>query len=77
MRAKYASDFILNGYDDWFLPSVNELVEIFNSSYSLFPKGQYKTSSESDETAGHYWLTYNCENINEVGYCYTLIVRTF
>ena len=33
--AKYCSDLVLNGYSDWFLPSLNELLEIYKNRYTL------------------------------------------
>jgi hypothetical protein len=46
--AKRCADLVLNGYDDWFLPSYNEMDKIvqYNLSYSVgYPSGGYWTST--------------------------------
>jgi hypothetical protein len=46
--AKLCSDLVLNGYDDWFLPSGGELQEIFNRRDKLgaFTEGWYWSSTD-------------------------------
>ena len=43
--AKQADDYVYNGYDDWHLPSVGELIKLWES----------KANGNADLTAGLYW----------------------
>ncbi len=70
--AKYCSDFALNGYDDWFLPSKDELDQVYqvlvkNGDPVEMGGESYWTSSEIDEgrawladlsVGGPYWIEY-------------------
>ncbi|MCL2435235.1 MAG: DUF1566 domain-containing protein [Lentimicrobiaceae bacterium] len=52
--AKICKDLVLNGYNDWFLPNTNELVEAFAriGNVGNFSNSKYWTSSEVwDKTA--------------------------
>lgn len=53
--AKIAYDLILNGYDDWFLPSKDELNEMYLNKNLIggFPSNNYWSSSES--VISHAW----------------------
>lgn len=46
--ARLCNDLNINGFDDWFLPSINELSLIFKNVYSsdLFSNSRYWSSSE-------------------------------
>ena len=52
--AKYCSDLVSGGYSDWFLPSKNELNEIYENLYIVeiggFAPGTYWNSSEYNAT---------------------------
>ena len=52
--AKYCSDLVSGGYSDWFLPSKNELNEIYENLYIVeiggFAPGTYWNSSEYNST---------------------------
>lgn len=48
--AKYCADLVLNGYDDWFLPSSDELILILNTRARSNVIGQYWSSTEVSKT---------------------------
>jgi Protein of unknown function (DUF1566) len=48
--ARICDDLVLNGFDDWFLPSRSELIELWNQKDKV---GGFKSSSNADET--YYW----------------------
>lgn len=53
--AKYCDDLVLNGFDDWFLPSRDELGLMYsNLKYNGF--GNFSNSS--------YWSSSECDNLN-------------
>ena len=47
------------GYDDWYFPSVNELVLIYNS---VGPGGDNSASFNNDGQSGQYWSSTNGRN---------------
>jgi hypothetical protein len=54
--AKRCADLVLNGYDDWFLPSYNEMDKIVQYSFSfsgLYTSGGYWTSTGNPDTSTH------------------------
>ncbi len=48
--ARLCTELNLNGYEDWFLPSKDELNEIFKCDYFLFTEWTYWSSSESGDS---------------------------
>ena len=59
IAAKIASDYSLNGFDDWFLPSIGELNELYKQRVVVggFANNYYWSSSEK---VGNYlsWYQY-------------------
>jgi hypothetical protein len=54
IAARICRDLVLNGYDDWFLPSRDELVQMYNQKGIIggFAIIDYWSSSEVDPTSG-------------------------
>lgn len=65
--AQVCDDLLLNGYSDWFLPSIGELDEMYNNlfilGYGNFSYNYYKSSSESSSE----WA-YTINFANNLGY---------
>jgi hypothetical protein len=57
LAAKICYNLVFNGYDDWFLPSYNELSKLmqYNALFGGLPEGVYWSSSELN-----YSDAYNC-----------------
>ncbi|MCK9422815.1 MAG: DUF1566 domain-containing protein [Bacteroidales bacterium] len=55
---RFCNDLLLNGYSDWFLPSLDELELMFQRKTIIggFVDAFYWSSSEYD--ADHAWLVY-------------------
>ncbi len=55
--AKLCSDLVLNGYDDWYLPSKSELTELYNERGNVggFADDYYWSSSENNNDDVHEW----------------------
>ena len=81
--AKKCVDYTLNGYDDWFLPSRDELEMIRNNLYRerIYNQFAYWSSSEeSNEMAillTHYFTTITSGARNNKDQYYVLPVRSF
>jgi hypothetical protein len=70
IAAKYCDDFKVNGFDDWYLPSIDELEKIFTNKDSIggFQRAMYWSSSESDTTNAYYmFFSVTGENKNNAG----------
>jgi hypothetical protein len=60
--ARYADAMVLNGYDDWFLPSKDEMASLYDADaanrlggFSLNPSDHW-TSSQSTTAADKVWI---------------------
>jgi len=57
IAARLCGDLELNGYDDWYLPSINELMKLFNNRFAIggfnTVNGIYWDSLEGSPTQGH------------------------
>lgn len=73
--ARVCSDEVLNGYNDWFLPSIGELQQMYlnigfgasgkNHNVGGFKKELYYSSSESSEITRAYFLVFENGNIDD------------
>jgi hypothetical protein len=52
--AKLCADLVLNGYGDWYLPSINELHKLYSNRSSIgeFTTDSYWSSSELSSSEG-------------------------
>jgi len=57
--ARICSDLVINGYDDWFLPSNDELLAMFLASINIELGFSYNTYWSSSELSSTYALFYN------------------
>ncbi len=65
--AKICTDAVINGYDDWYLPSIDELKEVSKQLYSNgkdnFVELWYRSSTEnSTTTVKSIWMEYDVIN---------------
>jgi hypothetical protein len=51
---KYVDELIIDGYDDWFMPSEKELVEMYNRRYQI---GNFNPSRDYWTSTEHEWNT--------------------
>ena len=82
--AKLCDDLVLNGYDDWFLPSKDELNMLYQNRNLIggFTTGYYYSSSESTNyTAWTQGFTDGYQYGNDYGSkgatCRVRAIRTF
>ena len=84
--AKLCYDYELNGYDDWFLPSIEELnlmyINLHKSGLGGFSNDSYWSSTEQDYYAINALVKYfatdeYCYNDNKYTYCYVRPARAF
>lgn len=81
IAARICDELVLNGYDDWYLPSRDELVEMYNHKdvIGVFADDFYWTSSEcTAELALAHSFTYNYNYCRgKYDYSHVRAVRTF
>ena len=80
--AKLCDDLVLNGYDDWFLPSLNELEQLYNNRVAIggpFDAAAYWSSTEST-TQYAYYFSFNVgltSQFNKTNPYFVRAVRAF
>ena len=84
IAANYCINLNLNGYNDWFLPSKNELDYLFNNIVGSFSYNQYYWSSsevDSINTLSAYAIIIKSgvevDTVNKTTYCKVRPVRAF
>lgn len=55
--AKLCNDLVLGGYNDWYLPSTEEMTAIYNAGYVNFTGISLWTSTEFSTSAGYAMIT--------------------
>jgi hypothetical protein len=79
--AQACADLVLNGYSDWFLPSLNELQQLYNNRLAIggFQNDFYWSSSEFNSTNawGLYFGNSYSYNILKYDFYYVRAVRAF
>ncbi len=56
--AQACADLVLNGYSDWFLPSIQELTQLYNNRTAIGGFGNYLYWSSSERDSGSAWSFY-------------------
>jgi hypothetical protein len=58
IAARICNDLVLNGYSDWFLPSKDELNEMYLQKTAIggFANDNYWSSSEYDDESNYAWV---------------------
>ena len=65
IAARICDDLVLNGYSDWFLPSKNELDELFKERYTI---GGFDTYNDGIfQHNNWYWSSSNYDQLNAWG----------
>jgi hypothetical protein len=84
IAARICGDLVLNGYDDWFLPSKDELYKLYLNKDAIgYTLANYWSSSEfNSSTAWFQWMgggpAYQSTSPKESGYNYAVrAIRTF
>jgi len=68
--ARYCDSLVLNGFDDWFLPSIEELNQLYSNNsklnYDIYGSNHYWSSSQSDFCRAYNLYrggnVFNCKN---------------
>lgn len=75
--ARICDNLILNGYGDWYLPSLNEAMKMWNVLYLTESGINYWTSSEYDATSAYYVVNNTGNIINKNSNIYIRAIRSF
>ncbi len=74
--ARLCADLILNGYSDWYLPSIAELQKLYTNRVAIggFTTGTYWSSTEGTST-GAWYIFFNDASSNPYNKNYAAYVR--
>jgi uncharacterized protein (TIGR02145 family) len=79
--AQACFDLDLNGYSDWFLPSLDELKQLYNNRITIggFQSGSYWSSMENGSAGANYWFTFNfgASRYRKTNFYFVRPVRSF
>ena len=77
--AQAALDVEINGYSDWYLPSFDELFEMYNTIGDMVGYGEYWSSSELDNSTAWVVLFYDgyTHNLNKNDTARIRVIRSF
>jgi hypothetical protein len=79
--AKICYDLVLNGYNDWYLPSKDELNKIYLNKTTIGSFGSFNYWSSSEDNSGVAWyqnFLYGYQSTNDKNYTYYVrAVRSF
>ncbi len=68
--AQACADLVLNGYSDWFLPSLQELTQLYNNRTSIGGFQEYNSYWSSSEYGSIYAWAFNVFNSGNSNYGY-------
>ncbi len=79
--AKLCYDLVLHGYDDWYLPSINELEILYRNKQAIglfFNSCYWSSSEDTDDAAWYQYFNSGDRNTNyKNDRCRVRAVRTF
>ena len=82
IAARICGDLVLNGYSDWYLPSIDELVMLYHSKWTIggFIDTEYYSSSEYDSSHAliyEFYFGVQIEYFTKSMECHVRAVRSF